>query len=95
MEMFPQSGEGASTEPCLIFVEDHKIELKYDDDDGPVRYAGTGDGHGHYVLNCLERKGSATLHRSSKMPSVLEGSWTESGYRGMWCIDIDEDGSDQ
>lgn len=90
--LFYDNEEADEHEPCLVSLEDGVLVLEYDDEDSagrPIRahYRGAEQGEGHFQLACVETGGKATLHRFPGA-SLLEGSWTEGGYRGMWRITL-------
>ena len=74
-------------EECEIRINGNEIVVSYKDDDEVVIYKGKDEGHGHFVLECPERKGKATLHQIPKS-KFLEGFWIEEGYRGFWRITL-------
>lgn len=83
------SDEGATEIACEVRIDGDEISVSYLDDGGPVVYTGRAVGVGHFRLECTNRvKGRATLHRFDD-DDVLEGSWIEDGYEGMWRIQID------
>ena len=78
--------------PCVVRLDDNGLLVEYDDEDDadkPFRaqYRGTDAGDGHFQLDCAQTGGKATLHRFPG-GSLLEGSWTEGGCRGMWRITL-------
>lgn len=72
--------------PCEVKIDGNRILVEYDDD-GVVQYEGVSNGEGHFELNGSGFNGRASLHM---FPGslVLEGSWAEEGYRGMWKINL-------
>ena len=71
-------------EKCEIRITGNEIVIYYRDD-GVVIYKGKDEGHGHFVLECPERQGEATLHQIPKS-KFLEGFWKEEGRKGFWRI---------
>ena len=81
------SDDSASeNDPCVVKITENEILVEYDDD-GLVQYRGANDGSGHFVLNAEQINGRASLHMFAQS-SILEGSWIEGGYRGMWRIEL-------
>ena len=72
-------------EKCEIRITGNEIVISYRDDDDVIIYKGKDEGHGHFVLECPERQGKATLHQIPKS-KFLEGFWIEGGYKGFWRI---------
>ena len=71
---------------CIVKIENGKILVEYMDD-GIVQYVGEEKGSGHFVLNCPSLSGKASLHMFADS-EILEGSWVEGSYRGMWKIKL-------
>lgn len=80
------SNEPSEDYPCVVKLEDDQILVEYEDD-GLVQYEGTRNGEGHFELRGIGFQGHASLHMFSGS-SILEGSWVEEGYRGMWRITL-------
>jgi len=79
------SNESSSEDyPCIVEINENSIKVKYDADEF-VEYQGENHGDGHFQLKAPSIDGEATLHMS-KDSEVLEGSWVEGSYRGMWRI---------
>ncbi len=72
---------------CEIRITEKEIVVSYEDDGEYVIYRGADEGHGHFVLECPERRGKATLHQIPKS-QFLEGFWIEDGYKGFWRIKL-------
>lgn len=72
--------------PCVVKIDDNEILVEYEND-GIVQYKGRNTGTGHFELHAPKVKGKASLHMFPNS-SLLEGSWIESGYRGMWRIKL-------
>lgn len=72
-------------EDCEIILNGDEIVVSYDDEDGVTVYRGKDDGQGHFVIECREKRGKATLHRM-KRSKFLEGFWIEAGYKRFWRI---------
>ena len=72
---------------CRIRIDDDMVVVEYDNDDGVTTYRGHSVGQGHYVLKGVGFDASASLHRAPGS-QVLEGSWAEEGYKGMWRITL-------
>jgi hypothetical protein len=80
-----------SEDKCEVRISGNKIWISYEGDGGPVLYEGDEKSPGHFKLFCNSQKGRATLHRFPD-DDILEGFWIESGYQGMWRIQlIDEE----
>ncbi|HKI15988.1 MAG TPA: hypothetical protein VKA12_13465 [Roseiarcus sp.] len=76
--------------PVEVRISGGSVAVSYEDDDGrPAVYEGNEIAPGHYELRKSNGNGTATLHLTPG-GSVLEGSWIEDGYAGMWQIDIAE-----
>ncbi|MBF0274969.1 MAG: hypothetical protein HQK84_07035 [Nitrospinae bacterium] len=73
---------------CEVKFGEGRIVVSYKDDEGDVIYRGNEDGEGHYLLECAERDGKASLHMFSKS-EILEGHWKEGDYRGFWRITLE------
>jgi len=78
-------------EDCEVKIAGDEIVVSYEQYDEYVLYRGREHGTGHFVLECLEREGKATLHQ---IPGslILEGYWSEEGERGMWRIALQSAG---
>jgi len=74
-------------EDCEIIINMDKIVVSYRYDNEVVVYKGKDEGHGHFVLECPDRKGKATLHQIPES-KFLEGFWIEEGYKGFWRITL-------
>ena len=72
--------------PCVVKIIDDEILVEYDDE-GLVKYRGPNDASGHFLLAAPDVEGRASLHRFPDA-DILEGSWVEAGYRGMWRIGL-------
>ena len=70
--------------PCAVKITETEILVEYEDE-GFKQYRGRNDGSGHFELRAPEIKGHASLHMFPNS-TILEGSWTEGTYRGMWKI---------
>lgn len=89
MDVLYYSDEPAAENvPCTVKIDDQGILVEYSDD-GLVQYRGDKDSSGHFMLTSPEVDGRATLHRLTES-TILEGSWVENGYRGMWRIELGE-----
>ena len=73
--------------PCIVEIVGSRISVRYDADGNMREYSGGEMGVGHYVLACPEVNGKATLHQFADS-KIMEGSWVESGTRGMWRISL-------
>ena len=80
------SDDGEESYPCVVKITDDEILVEYDDE-GLVQYRGSNDGQGHFLLAAPDVEGRASLHRFPDA-NILEGSWVEGGYRGMWRIEL-------
>jgi hypothetical protein len=83
--VFYSKDEAWTDYPCTVKLTDEEIIVEYEEDDQIVQYRGRNNGDGHFELTSKEVGGRASLHmfHSSR---ILEGSWRESGERGMWII---------
>ncbi len=86
---FP-AGDVNYSVPCEVRIDAGQIFVSYEDTDGPAVYTGTELSPGHYKLELPAKKGRATLHYDES-DDRLEGSWIESGYEGMWRIDLNSE----
>lgn len=79
------SQEAAERMPCEVRINEEigEIAISYESEDGYTVYSGNESGDGHYVLECEEVQGRASLHRFPSS-SILEGYWEENGLKGMW-----------
>ncbi|WP_139826127.1 hypothetical protein [Derxia lacustris] len=81
------SNESASEDyACVVKIDDNEIVVEYEDD-GTRQYRGKNNGDGHFELHSHELHGKASLHMFPGS-SILEGSWVEGSYRGMWRIEL-------
>ena len=89
METFYYDGPSDSA-PCQVRIDGDKIVVSYKDENyvRMVDYKGDDRGVGHYVLDCPEVQGRATLHRLTKDSASIEGYWEEGQGRGMWRIKL-------
>ena len=78
--------ESSENYDCVVTIENEKILVEYEDE-GRVQYFGREIGKGHFSLECPEHSGKASLHMFEGS-EILEGSWVESSYRGMWKIKL-------
>jgi len=69
---------------CVVKIENGKILVEYEDG-GILQYVGEEKGQGHFDLSCPSVSGRASLHMFANS-EILEGSWIENSYRGMWKI---------
>ena len=76
---------------CEVKMAENDIVVSYEQDGEFVLYGGREHGPGHFVLECLEQHGAATLHQLSGS-TILEGYWSEEGDRGMWRIALQSAG---
>jgi len=72
-------------ENCEVKIDGDEIVVSYKDEQGRVLYKGREKGQGHYILECPERRGKASLHRFPE-EKFLDGYWVEEGTRGFWRI---------
>ena len=70
----------------VVKLDKDRILVEYEDG-GQVQYEGKGNGEGHFELNGVGFHGRASLHMFPGS-SVLEGTWVEEGYHGMWRIKV-------
>lgn len=83
---------GPSDADCVVRIDGPEMVVEFESD-GPgkwYRYVGYEEGDGHYHLTCPELDGTASLHRFKDV-DILEGSWKEGGYRGMWHIELSDE----
>ena len=78
--------ESSENDDCVVTIENKKILVEYEDE-GRVQYLGQEIGEGHFSLVCPEHSGKASLHMFEGS-EILEGSWVEDSYRGMWKIKL-------
>ena len=75
---------------CIVVMNDRRLELKYDQEDGSFwSWKGDSGGDGHFVLVANQQRhlGRATLHRLPES-RYLEGYWLEGSYKGMWRVKL-------
>lgn len=77
---------GTEDYPCVVKIDESEILVEYDDD-GIRQYRGKNRGDGHFELHAPDIQGKASLHMFPGS-SILEGSWVEGSYRGMWRIKL-------
>jgi hypothetical protein len=87
METF-YGDEASDVIDCQVRIGDGQIVVSYDEEAAVQVYQGNDDGSGHFVLQSKINGGRATLHFRTPGEDVLEGSWIEEGYSGMWSIDL-------
>jgi len=75
--------------PVQVKIEDGSIAVSYEENGVPVVYEGREIEPGHFELERRGISSKATLHRFSD-DDVLEGSWREERYEGMWRIELRE-----
>ena len=75
--------------PCAVQIDDNQIIIEYEDG-GLRQYRGENVGNGHFELHAPELQGKASLHMFPGS-SILEGSWLEGGFRGMWRIKLSDE----
>ena len=80
------SNDASEDSPCVVKLENNQILVEYEDE-GRVQYKGITNGVGHFELHGVGFQGHASLHMFPDS-SILEGSWLEEGYRGMWRIKL-------
>lgn len=90
-KMISYASGGIRTDACELVLRGADIVVSYEDDTGPVIYAGKQTEQGHYTLSCPEKRARATLHRWPHDSLTFEGSWVEEGEFGMWQVEIDGD----
>lgn len=73
--------------PVKVIMENGEIEVSYESEGEWYSYKGPEVNPGHYELHGVGYDGRATLHH---FPGgrILEGYWTDEGYRGMWRIQL-------
>ena len=86
MTILYHSDDESENSDCVVKIDGNRILVEYEDD-GIVQYEGEENGEGHFVLNGVGFDGRASLHMFHGS-SLLEGSWVEEGYRGMWKIKL-------
>lgn len=74
--------------PCIVKINEEGILVEYGEGDEQRQYRGIARGEGHFELAGVGFAGKASLHRFSDSV-ILEGSWIEEGYRGMWRIRLE------
>lgn len=73
--------------PCEVKMDENEIIVEYEQDDEYVQYRGKSIGNGHFELHCPDKNGRASLHMFPNS-TILEGSWVEDTFRGMWKINL-------
>jgi len=89
--VYYDNSEADEREDCEVKIAGDAIAVSYSEDGEFVLYRGRDHGQGHFVLECPERRGKATLHQLPGS-TILEGYWSEEGYRGMWRIALQSAG---
>jgi hypothetical protein len=75
--------------PLEVKIENGSIAVSYKEDGILVVYEGRENEPGHFELERRGISSKATLHRFHD-DDVLEGSWREDRYEGMWRIELGE-----
>lgn len=75
-------------EDCIVEISGEALVVKYMQDGKLVEYVGVADGKGHYLITGKGFPATGTLHISDGR--MLEGSWKEDSYHGMWRIFLEE-----
>jgi hypothetical protein len=79
-------GSAEEKYPCVVKIEESSILVEYvTPTQMTIQYTGKDMGNGHFTLEAPSVNGSASLHRFPDS-QYLEGSWIESGQKGMWKI---------
>lgn len=73
--------------PCRVKISGDIMIVTYDQDGEHCVYKGDMNGRGHFELHAVNFDGQATLHFIEN-DTVLEGSWLEGNYGGMWKIKL-------
>jgi hypothetical protein len=82
-------GDGLSTgHRCEVVIWDGSISVTWRENNQYTTYKGQEVAPGHFKLSALSVRGSATLHRFPIDDDVLEGTWHQEGYEGMWRIHL-------
>ena len=68
-----------------VRIDDDELVISYEGDSGWVNYQGKDLGGGHYELRADTVNGHAMMHRAPGS-TILNGCWSEDGYRGMWRV---------
>jgi hypothetical protein len=80
---------GPERSECDVNIENGAISISYREGTGVVVYKGEEIQPGHFKLKAESTNrivnSTATLHQFHG-EDVLEGSWLEEGYIGMWRI---------
>jgi hypothetical protein len=76
---------------CEVRIDGSTIVVSYRglEEEGLVVYKGKKQGEGHYVLDCPDKQGKATLHHLENS-IYLTGYWTEVRQKGFWRITLRE-----
>lgn len=74
--------------PCVVRIDDQGILVEYQDNGEIRQYRGPDRGNGHFELEAIDINGRASLHMFPGSV-ILEGSWIEASYRGMWRIKLE------
>lgn len=86
MATYYPGADAAEVQPCVVKISDGEILVEYQGD-GLVQYRGPSLGTGHYSLEAPAVDGRASLHGFAGS-TLLEGSWVQGSYRGMWKIEL-------
>lgn len=93
--LFYSADEASENYSCIVDIDSKRILVKYMENGVRIQYEGTNFGDGHFHLHSHQTKGHATLHRHPARDDthigdsdILEGSWSEASYRGMWRIKL-------
>jgi hypothetical protein len=84
MSVLYYSADASEDWPCVVKISESEILVEYEDA-GLVQYVGKNLGDGHFELQAPALKGHASLHMFGDS-ELLEGSWVEGSYKGMWRI---------
>jgi hypothetical protein len=85
METYRPDKAASFDQPCRVKITGTHIVVSYEQDGEHCEYKGEMKGRGHFELRADGFQGTATLHCLDN-DSVLEGSWVEQNYHGMWRI---------
>jgi len=70
---------------CEVKLDNGKMVISYEDGCGFTLYEGKETSEGHFMLECRQNGGKASLHCFPKR-KILEGFWIENGEKGFWRI---------
>lgn len=70
-----------------VRIDDDRLVISYQGEQGWINYKGKDLGGGHYALTADTVDGRALVHRAPNA-EIIEGCWEEHGYFGMWRLHL-------